>query len=161
MYKQHLGKREFKCCTSFFVLLKKKPWVPLILLIWNRKFLSVHARYWTSNTVMQFMFYRSFSEKCNPLCAIFWGKYSYLMRNFKVNLVKEKFQPSRNILLSKKIKDFLKTVSRPKFYVVGDLWLGVTDRLSGLNHKSGDWTLNEMTKPVACHGFATKKVFEM
>ena len=84
------------------------------------------------------MLYRSFSEKYyNPLCAIFWGKYSYLVRNFKVNLVKEKFQPSRNILLSKKIKDFLK-VSRPKFYVVGDLWLGVTDRLIGLNHKSGD-----------------------
>ena len=36
---------------------------------------------------------------------------------------------------------------------------GLTDCSSGFNKKSGDWTLNKMTKPVAYHGWATKKVF--
>ena len=67
----------------------------------------------------------------------FLGKIFLSCEKFQGKFSEGEIQPSRNILLSKKIKDFLK-VSRPKFYVVGDLWLGVTDRLIGLNHKSGD-----------------------
>ena len=32
---------------------------------------------------------------------------------------------------------------------------------SHFNQKSRDWTLNEMTKPVAYHGWVTRKVFDM
>ena len=35
------------------------------------------------------------------------------------------------------------------------------DRPSRFNQKLGNWTLNKMTKPVAYHGWATKKDFEM
>ena len=35
------------------------------------------------------------------------------------------------------------------------------DRPSRFNQKSGDQTLNEMNKPVAYHGWVTKKAFEM
>ena len=38
---------------------------------------------------------------------------------------------------------------------------GLTDCPSRFNQKSGDSTLNKMTKPVAYHGWAAKKVFEM
>ena len=37
------------------------------------------------------------------------------------------------------------------------LWVEIADRASCFNQKSGDWTLNETTKPTAYHDWATKK----
>ena len=36
-----------------------------------------------------------------------------------------------------------------------------TDRLNCFNQKLGDWTLNDMAKTVAYHGWPKKKVFEI
>ena len=37
------------------------------------------------------------------------------------------------------------------------LWVETADHPSCFNQKSGDWTLNETTKPAAYHDWATKK----